>query len=252
NEGAQRADTILIATVGYNKLRLTSVMRDTLVDIPGHGKQKLNAAYSYGGAQLTARALNESFGLNITKYMVVDFAALADIINAIGGVEIAITKSEQTQINQNVQDSWKVFGQMGYSRNATHALDLNFTNAGADGRVTAHLDGIQALGYARIRKIDSDFTRTHRQRTLMNAALQKFRGNFYHPLTAYRLARALVGRLETNMNAVELASIGIKAALRPEAEQLRLPIDGSYIDNGSTLTNVDFEKNREAFYEFAY
>ncbi len=252
SDGVQRSDTIIVATVGYDAFKLTSVMRDTMVDIPGHGRQKVNAAYAYGGADLTMRTLNENFGLNITKYAVVDFTTLAGLVNAIGGVDIEITQKEQAEINKNVYNARKVFKSAGYTAADTSAVDLDFSNADAEGYVLAHLDGIQALGYARIRHIDSDITRTYRQRKLLNAALQQFRTQWYNPFTLYRLADAAFSGIDTNMNTLEILSVGMKAAVRPEAEQLRLPVDGSFSDNGSALTNVDYDANRAAFVAFAY
>jgi LCP family protein required for cell wall assembly len=252
SDGTQRSDAIIVATVGYDAFKLTSIMRDTMVDIPGHGQQKVNAAYAHGGAELTMQTLNENFGLNLTKYVVVDFTTLAGLVNAIGGVDIAITEAEQTEINKNVYDARKVFKSAGYTARDTSELSLDFSKADEDGCVVAHLDGIQALGYARIRHIDSDITRTYRQRKLLNAALKEFRSQWYNPLVLYRLSENVLSGLGTNMSAVEILSLGLKAAVRPEAEQLRLPIDGSYNDNGSALIGVDYDRNREAFLEFAY
>lgn len=252
SDGTQRSDTIIVATIGYDSFKLTSIMRDTMVDIPGHGRQKVNAAYAHGGAELAMRTLNENFGLNLTKYVVVDFTTLADLVNAIGGVDIAITKSEQVEINKNVYDARKVFRRAGYTAADTSELNLDFSGADANGCVVAHLDGLQALGYARIRHIDSDITRTYRQRKLLNAALKKFRSVCYNPLVLYRLADAALSGLDTNMNAAEILSLGLKAAVCPQAEQLRLPVDGSYTDNGSALADVDYDRNRDAFVAFAY
>ena len=92
SQGTRRSDTLLIASVGYQTFCLTSVLRDTMVEIPGHGMGKINAAYNYGGAELTMRTLNQNFGLNLTRYVVVDFATLADLINALGGVDISLTQ----------------------------------------------------------------------------------------------------------------------------------------------------------------
>ncbi|MBQ2641189.1 MAG: LCP family protein, partial [Lachnospiraceae bacterium] len=98
-DGAQRSDAILIATLGYGCFRLTSVMRDTVVDIPGHGKSKLNAAFAYGGAELAMRTINQNFGLNIMHYAHVDFVALVKVIDAIGGVDLPLTDAERQRLN---------------------------------------------------------------------------------------------------------------------------------------------------------
>lgn len=253
NDGAQRSDTIIIASVGYGSFKLTSVLRDTIVDIPGHGSDKINAAYAYGGPELTVRTLNMNFGLNITKYVVVDFVALAEAINALGGVDVAITYDEQAEINRNLADSWKKdFSKLGYDVSETSLLDLDFSDADEDGRITAHLDGFQALGYARIRRLDSDFTRAHRQRRIINAALLKFRQKWYDPLMLAELIRVVVAHVDTNMNPLELVSIGSKVLMCSEAGQLRLPADGTYVDTGSALSEVDYAENLEVFREFVY
>lgn len=253
NDGAQRSDTIIIASVGYGSFKLTSVLRDTIVVIPGHGSDKINAAYAYGGPELTVRTLNMNFGLNITKYVVVDFVALAEAINALGGVDVAITYDEQAEINRNLADSWKKdFSKLGYDVSETSLLDLDFSDADDDGRITAQLDGFQALGYARIRRLDSDFTRAHRQRRIINAALRKFRQKWYDPLMLAELIRVVVAHVDTNMNPLELVSIGSKVLMCSEAGQLRLPADGTYVDTGSALSEVDYAENLEVFREFVY
>ena len=251
--GSQRSDSIIVASVGYSSLTLTSIMRDTIVDIPGHGSTKVNAAYAYGGPELTLRTLNENFGLNLTKYVVVDFAALADIINALGGVDIQISSAEQEHINKNVADAWKdEFSKQGYEQSDMHLLDLNFAGADENGRITAHLDGFQALGYARIRYLDSDYVRTSRQRRVIDAALSTLKHNWYNVpklLDAYKVA---MSRIHTNMNLFELVSIGAKGVLCTDIQQLRLPADGTFTDNGSSLKNIDYDKNLAVFKEFVY
>ena len=251
--GSQRSDTIIVASVGYSDLTLTSIMRDTIVDIPGHGNSKVNAAYAYGGPELTLRTLNENFGLNLTKYVVVDFAALAEIINALGGVDIAITSAEQEHINLNMADAWKdEFSKQGYEKDDMHLLDLNFAGADENGRITAHLDGFQALGYARIRYLDSDFMRTSRQRRVIDAAMSALKSNWYNVPMLIDVYKVAMSRIQTNMNLFELLSIGAKGILCGDIQQLRLPADGTFTDNGSSLNNINYEKNLAVFKEAVY
>lgn len=240
-QSSQRSDAVIIATVGYGTLKLTSVLRDTVVDIPGHGRERVNAAFAYGGAELAMRTLNENFGLNIMHYAAVDFVALAEIVDAVGGVDIDITEDEMAQINANVKASYFVFQPLGYT-----ATELTRYGEGT------HLDGLQALGYARIRKIDSDFRRANRQRILLNAILKKIRSNLWNPVMLVRLGRAVTHSVQTNMSVVELLSLGEKALAAGGADTLRLPVDGSYTDNGSTLRIDDRQANVEAFRAFAY
>ena len=241
HQGAQRSDTIMIASIGYGQFKLTSVMRDVLVEIPGHGRQKLNAAYAYGGPELVMRTLNESFGLNIMHYAQVDFVSLVQIIDAIGGVDVKVTEAERVLINQTVKSSGRVFAPLGYTaRELTESGD------------SVHLDGLQALAYARIRKLDSDYMRTSRQRALVRAVVARVRGNLWNPVLLWRLTRAVFDAAKTNMSIVQLLSLGEKALMAGEVEQLRLPVDGSFTDNGSSLVIESRNANRDAFIRFVY
>ena len=146
----------MILSVGYQSVKLTSILRDTVVDIDGHGSTKINAAYAYGGAELAMRTVNQTFQMNITKYVVVDYLTIARLVDAVGGVDIVISQAEMEQINANNSR---------YAGSTRVAEDLGYMPApvreySEDGETPVHLDGLQAVGYARIRKLDSDFMRT--------------------------------------------------------------------------------------------
>ena len=241
NESLQRSDTMIIASIGYGRLRLTSVLRDTKLEIPGHGKNRLNAAYAFGGAPLVMKTLNQHFGLNLMHYAAVDFVSLARIVDAIGGVDVDITKAEMEQINRNVWDARRIFQPLGYTSEKLKQY----------GEKT-HLTGMQALGYARIRKLDSDFGRTKRQRALLDAMVARVRANAWNPAMWARLLKTLPEVIDTNMSPVQLLSLAEKAVMAGDAAQFRLPVDGSYRDDGSTLTVTDFKVNADAFLRFAY
>ena len=115
-----------------------------------------------------------------------------------------------------------------------------------------HLDGLQALAYARIRKIDSDFVRAGRQRKLLNAMLKKLRENLWNPVRLVRLVKTGLTSVNTNMSPMQILSLGEKALMAGQAEQLRLPVDGTYTDDGSRLNVKDYTANRDAFFRFVY
>ena len=234
-ESRQRSDTVIIASVGYGSLTLTSVMRDTLVDIPGHGPGKLNAAYANGGPELVMRALNEALELNILHYVAVDFAALVSVVDALGGVEVAVTEQEAALINQTMDADRHKFEPLGYS-----APPLAY------GGERVHLNGVQALYFARIRKQDSDFQRTRRQRALLAAMREKLRASLWNPVVLIRLGKALTGAIDTNMSVVQLLSLGEKALLADAPEAYRLPVDDSFTDDGSSLRIDDRQMNIDA------
>ena len=241
SHNTQRSDSIIIASIGYGKLRLTSVLRDTVVDIPGHGKGKLNAAFTYGGPELVMKTLNQNFGLNIMYYAHVDFVALVRVVDAIGGVDIDLTEAERERLNATQLDVKKIFAPLGYT-------PKEVTQTGEN----VHLDGLQALAYARIRKIDSDFVRAGRQRKLLNAMLKKLRENLWNPVMLVRLVKTGLTSVNTNMSPMQILSLGEKALMAGQAEQLRLPVDGTYTDDGSRLNVKDYTANRDAFFRFVY
>ncbi|MBQ8110632.1 MAG: LCP family protein [Clostridia bacterium] len=240
-ESRQRSDTMVVASVGYGVLKLTSALRDTLVDIPGYGTGKLNAAYARGGAELVMRTLNETYSLNIMHYLAVDFTALVSVVDAIGGVEVPVTEAEADLINRTMDGDRARFEPLGYSAPALSQSGENI-----------HLNGVQALYFARIRKLDDDFQRTRRQRALLSAMLKKIRGSLWNPAMLVRLGKALAGSVDTNMSVVQLLSLGEKALLAGAPETQRLPVDGSYTDDGSSLRIDDRQKNADAFRAFVY
>lgn len=240
-DGAQRSDAVIIASIGYGRFKLTSIMRDTQVEIPGHGPGKLNAAFTYGGPELAMRTLNQNFGLNIMHYALVDYVALVRVIDAIGGVELDLTEAERERLNVAMLKTRSVFEPLGYVAHEVTQYGENI-----------HLDGLQALSYARLRKIDSDFVRTSRQRTLLNAIVKKLRNHLWNPVMLTGLTRVVMEAVHTNMSVMQILSLGEKALLTGGAEQLRLPVDTTYTDDGSKLVIHDFNANRAAFMRFVY
>lgn len=240
-ESAQRSDSMMIASIDRDTLCLTSIQRDTLVNIDGHGKAKINAAYVYGGAELAMRTINETFDTNIMRYVIVDYTALVKLVDALGGIEVDVTESECDMLNKILYSMRGVFQPLGYT-----ATQLTQTGE------NVHLDGLQALSYSRIRKIDSDFKRTSRQREVLDAMLKKLRANLWNPVIVSRFIKAAFECIDTNLSAIELISLGEKALLAGELQQLRLPIDGTFTDNGSTLTITNLNANIEKFREMVY
>lgn len=194
-----RSDSIMIATIdsAHKKLKLTSIMRDSYVNIPGHGLDKINHAYAFGGPQLAIKTLNENFGLNITDFATVNFSSLPIIIDALGGVEINITDEEVSHIP-------------------------GISSAG-----TYNLSGEQALSYSRIRYAEGgDYKRTERQRTVLEALFKKA---LTLPATSYvSTLDSVLPYIQTNMSSNTILSLGTKVltSFNGELEQQRFPLDG--------------------------
>ena len=238
HENTRRSDSIIIASIGRGSVKLTSVLRDTLLDIPEHGTGKLNAAYAYGGPWLVARTLNENLRLNIMHYVAVDYAALVSIVDALGGVDLEISQAEMEKINSDINARRQALGYTG----------PDLTHSGLD----THLNGLQALIYARLRKLDSDFVRASRQRKLLGALLNRLRASLYNPVRLARLSTALLKSTDTDLSPLQMLSLGVKALAWGLSDSLRLPVDGSYTDDGSNLRITDMQANIAALQLFIY
>ncbi len=223
-----RSDSIMIATIDpvHKKLKLTSIMRDSYVNIPGYGLDKINHAYAFGGPQLAIKTINENFGLNITEFMTVNFSSLPIIINALGGVEIQITDEE-----------------------VSHIPGIN--SAG-----TYNLTGEQALAYSRIRYAEGgDYKRTERQRTVLNGLFNKA---LALPVTSYvSTLDTVLPYIQTNMSSSDILALGTKAlsSYSGTLEQQRFPLDGycegAMIDGVYYLT-FDAETTKKQFMNYIF
>lgn len=154
------SDVIMIASINRatGDIKLVSVYRDTYLDT-GNGKfAKINNAYAVGGPEQAVKALNKNLDLNIVDYVTFNWKAVATTINLLGGVDIDITKAELREINGYITETVKGTG--------IGSKQLNKTGM-------HHLDGIQAVAYARLRHMDSDFERTARQRRILQQIFEK-------------------------------------------------------------------------------
>lgn len=237
-------DTIVILSINTrtNEVKLTSIMRDTWVHIYGKGEEKINAANSRGGPELVMRTVNEYFGMNISDYVLVGMEALADIIDEIGGVEVSISEEEMKQINKQLK-----YDAAEFELNHKEPLEIYGDNI--------MLNGNQAVAYARIRSIDSDYVRTERQRNVLVAIVRKLQNENIASILS--VVGTLLGYVNTNLTFSEVAmlsGIGLQVDLNG-LEQLRLPADGTYTtitENGKWSIRADFDQNTYILHEFIY
>lgn len=195
-EDAQRSDAMMILTVdNKNKsLKLTSLGRDTYVDIPGHGKQKLTHAYFYGKADLLIETIEENFKLDIHDYAQVDFYSFMDIVNVLGGVTVDVQESELKELNKFINEtySWYDHDDKGSIKYITKAGKQN-------------LNAYQALSFARIRKNDGTMERDSRQRMVIEAMVKKLKGL---PISKYNdLMNSVLPYVKTNMSPARILGL---------------------------------------------
>lgn len=215
-----RSDCIILATINENtkEVNLTSVYRDTYLEITGRDLDKITHAYAYGGASLAMSTLNTNLDLNIKEFVTVNFESVVDIVDAVGGVNINITSAELEQINGIINENNRVTG-----NNAKH-----LTKTG-----NQTLNGVQALAYGRIRyTAGGDYKRTERMRDIMMAVVNKAKRMSVSQLNA--LADKLLPIVYTNINASEIISLIPQLATYKITDSTGWP----YNTKGATIKGV--------------
>lgn len=242
----ERSDAIMIGSADFehNRLKVTSLMRDTYVDIAGQDYfDKLNAAYSVGGPEESLRTINKNFDTAITDYVVFDFTALVEMVNDVGGVDINVTDEEELYwINQYLMDV----------NDKVKTADPDVPGTGMQ-----HLTGSQALAYARIRYTgNGDYDRTQRQRNILEQVAAK--ASAMNPVAQLMLIQKVMPYIKTTLTLPELLKYSINLVLMKDKkiEQFRLPQDGmvedGYLDGVSYVFPETLADNIRAWYQFVY
>ena len=228
--GTRNSLTDVMMLCSINKetktLTMTSFLRDLYLQIPGHYRNdKLNVAYPVGGFDMINAALEVNFGVKVDGNVEVDFSQFANIINSLGGVDIYLTGAEAQNITEQ-----------GFPV----------------GSGMRHLNGEQALAYARIRSIDSDFQRTNRQRNVITAIVNQFKNASLTQIT--NTLTTVLGMVTTNMTDAEIMKYAVELA--PLLKDLtivsqHIPAEGTYYYGDVRNQNIvdcifirDFETNR--------
>lgn len=190
-----RTDCIMIASINTenNNVSLFSIYRDTLVEMDLYDKvriDKINHSY-YGGVETTLKTINVNFDLNVKEYILIDFEAVADFVNQVGGIEIDITNEELKLINNNIKGNIKLTG--------INSKLLNYA-----GKQT--LDGIQALSYARIRYTEGgDYKRADRMRNVLERTAEKIKQKNIVELN--NIANNIMPKIRTNISEKEISKL---------------------------------------------
>lgn len=218
--GAKNTDTMMLVSVNTKDktIKLTSFLRDTLVSIPDHKRNKLNAAYAIGGMDMLTEVISSTYDITIDGYAYANFEAFEKVIDLIGGVDIELGKKEAQYLN---------------TTNYISKPEYRKVNAGWN-----HLNGNQALGYCRVRKVvtlggfNNDYGRTVRQRRVITAAFNKVKDMGL--LDIYNLLKEATGYIVTNIpndEITELISTVYEEGIST-VEEARLPYDGMFYDSG--------------------
>lgn len=231
-----RSDSLMILSldVKNHKIKVTSLMRDIWINIPGHGYDRLNAAYAFGGAKLTIETVEKTFGLRVDRYAIVDFEGFSNIIDTLGGIDLELTSDECIYIN-------------------TYSGDKNTLK----GKGMKHLTGLQALHYSRDRNSKgSDYDRTSRQRNVIRAIIAKLRNANLKQIT--ELIPAIAPLITTNFKTSEISRLAANSLnyLKYDLEEFRLPtndnVKNETISQKMVLVIPDIAKARYDFLKFIY
>lgn len=230
-ETGARSDTMILCSFNKEKntVMMVSFLRDLYVRIPGYGKDRINAAFSFGGVGLLNQTITENFGVQIHGNVQVDFKHFRKIIDRLGGVSIELTPAEVKYMNKHLPDN-----------PVTEGVNL--------------LSGKQALTYARNRyDVDGDFSRTNRQRKLLSALIDAYKSKKLTEMLA--LVNDVLPMISTDISKGDLTAYAV--TLFPmlesaEIQTLSIPISGGYYNadiDGKSVLVPNLEKNKEALAE---
>jgi polyisoprenyl-teichoic acid--peptidoglycan teichoic acid transferase len=247
--GASNTDSMIIATMNTKDktIKLTSIMRDLYVEIPGYNNNKLNSVFAKGGIDLLYQTIYNNFGIQLDGYAMVNFSAFEKIVDLLDGVEVTLTNHEAYYLNTTNYISDPA------NRNVVEGKQI--------------MNGNQALGYCRVRKVstgteNNDFGRTQRQRAVLNAIFDKLKtknilelGLFMNDVLNDVKIKTDITQTEFNEYLNEAASLKVK-----ELTQFRIPEDGSYDSqrvpmgsyNVEVLVPKDWEQTKSDIHDFIY
>lgn len=238
-----RSDAIMIMTLDqkHKKIKISSIMRDSYVNIDGHGKTKINHAYAYGGPSLSVKTINENFDLNIRDYVAVDFYGLIKIIDSLGGLTLNIREDEVYWMNYYI-----------YSMASVENIPPPLITASGEQK----LNGMQAVAYTRIRyTAGGDQERTLRQRTVLSMVLNKIKET--NLVNISNVVTQLLPYTETSMSNGEIvkAFTSVYTFGINNIQQERFPKDGyaqGKTINGTWYFVFDLEATKKQLHDFIF
>ena len=199
-EDISRADSIIVLSIDQKnkEIKMSSILRDTQVQFnSGNGSYgKVNAAYAYGGVGMLINSINYNLDLDIDRFVMFDFWSSVYFVDALGGVTLDVPEEELKATNDVVRDMAQ--------HHQVKAEDYYLTHAGKQ-----KMNGIQAISWARVRAVDSDFGRTSRQRSLMETILKELKSKTYWGQARFVLD--VMPELETNLKKDEMVRMGLAA-----------------------------------------
>lgn len=243
-----RSDSMMVVTIdSKNKdIRISSIARDTYVDIPGYSTEKLTHAYAYEGIDLLKEVFKVNFNLNIDKYIAVNFVSFMDIMDELGGVEVNVEEKDIKEINKYIDACY------GYYKNKDEKDKEYITKSGVQ-----RLNGYQALAFSRIRYTDSAFARDNRHREVAESVYKEFAQKGVE--TYKKCAEIILNNTKTNISPIEMMNLAytVLKINDKDIEQFQFPLEeyrNGHIINKQKgwVLEWDKEPNLEAWHKFIF
>ncbi|KAB0576863.1 LytR family transcriptional attenuator [Fusobacterium naviforme] len=211
------SDVIMIVSINREngEIRIASVFRDSYLSLANGSYSKINAAYAIGGPELAVKALNQNLDLNITDYITFNWKAVATGVNILGGVDVDISNAEFKYINSYITETVK----------GTGIGSVQLKSPGMN-----HLDGIQAVAYARLRYMDNDYTRTERQRKIIQLCVEK--AKHADAQTLSDLAGNMLSMVATSLKWDDGMNLAVNVTKYSIAGTLGFPMDRREVNMG--------------------
>ena len=247
-EKGNRSDGMMVVTIdSKNKdIRISSIARDTYVDIPGYSTEKLTHAYAYEGIDLLREVFKVNFNLDIDKYIAVNFVSFMDIMDELGGVEVNVEEKDIKEINKYIDACY------GYYKNKDEKDKEYITKSGVQ-----RLNGYQALAFSRIRYTDSAFARDNRHREVAESVYKEFAQKGVE--TYKKCAEIILNNTKTNISPMEMMNLAytVLKINDKDIDQFQFPLEeyrNGHIINKQKgwVLEWDKEPNLEAWHKFIF
>ena len=239
------SDSMILVSINSKTktIYMTSFMRDLYANIPNVGIRKLNSAYAIGGGPLLVSTIESNYRIDIDNYASVDFSSMAHIIDLVGGVDLEVSTEEAKYVNMYLDEQCKLQG-------------LNASDYYISGGGVTHLNGNQAVGFARIRYTSrgnehSDYGRTSRQREILVQLIQKARS--LDATTLLAVVNDMLPLITHNIDTATLTTLIANAPsyINYDVQADRIPYDGLYSNMGEELV-PDFEATINRLHQTIY
>ena len=239
-DGGTNSDTIMVCSINQKtgEIRLVSVYRDTYLDVNEGSYSKANSAYAGGGPERAINMLNKNLDLDITDFATVDFSAVIEAVDLLGGIDIELTDEEVKWLNAYLVETSQVTG-------------VSYENVQSSGM--QHLSGIQAMAYCRIRYTEGwDYKRTERQRLVLEKIFEGAKSQGVTTLAS--MIGTMMQYIKTSLSNTEIIALAADIGKYTIADTQGFPYDqvAADVDAGDCVVPVNLAANVKQLHEYLF